>query len=313
MHKVEKIKKLPLRSVWRNEAHDFTPWLCANMDYLSEQIGLNIINASSESPTDNFRVDIRAELENNANVVIENQFGPSNHDHLGKIITYRTAFNAKVAIWIVEEARKEHIDACNWLNETDNGCDFYLIRAEIIQIGYSAPAPIFTVEAAPSSESIAIGKIKKEQSERHKKRFEFWSELLKVFKADKEITSFKNVNPTTDSFISGATGIGGISWTLWLNKDNMRIEVRIDKGKGCDEENIAIFRKLEKHKESIEKVFGNELNWEEMIGYRVCSIRKDFNGGWAQSSDEWPKTIELASDYTKRLIKATKPYIAELK
>ncbi|MBO8444452.1 MAG: DUF4268 domain-containing protein [Bacteroidetes bacterium] len=313
MNKVEKIKRFPLKSVWKNEAHDFTPWLCANMDYLSEQLGFNIINASSELSSDNFRVDIQAELENGSCVVIENQFGLSNHDHLGKIITYRTAFDAKVAIWIVEEARKEHIDACNWLNETDNGCDFYLIRVEVIQIGDSAPAPLFTIEAAPSSESIAIGKIKKEQSERHMKRFEFWSELLKMFKADKEITSFRNVNPTTDSFVSGATGIGGITWTLWLNKDNMRLEVRIDKGKGCDEENIAIFRKLEKHRENIEKEFGGGLNWEEMTGYRLCSIRKDFEGGWAWPKDEWPKIIGTAVDYTRRLIKATKPYIAELK
>ena len=58
MNKVEKIKKFPLKSVWKNEAHDFTPWLCANMDYLSEQLGFNIINASSESSSDNFRVDI---------------------------------------------------------------------------------------------------------------------------------------------------------------------------------------------------------------------------------------------------------------
>ena len=312
MDKIEKIRKRPLRSVWKNEAHDFTPWLCANMDYLSEQLGLNISNPVSEAQSENFKVDIQAESDNGP-VVIENQFGPSNHDHLGKIITYRTAFNAKIAIWIVEEARKEHIDACNWLNETDNGCSFYLVRVEVIQIGDSAPAPLFTVEAAPSAESIAIGKIRKEQSERHLKRFRFWTELLKVFKADKEITSFRNVNPTSDSLITGATGIGGISWTLWLAKDYMRLEVRIDKGKGSNEENIAIFRKLEKHRAIIDEEFGSELNWEEMTGYRLCSIRKDFAGGWASPEEEWPDIIKTAADYTKRLIKATKPYITELK
>lgn len=93
----------------------------------------------------------------------------------------------------------------------------------------------------------------------------------------------------------------------------MRLEVRIDKGKGCDEENIAIFRKLEKHRENIEKEFGSSLNWEEMTGYRLCSIRKDFDGGWAWPKDEWPKIIEIAAGHTRRLIKATKPYIAELK
>ena len=145
------------------------------------------------------------------------------------------------------------------------------------------------------------------------KRFRFWTELLKVFKEDKEITSFRNVNPTSDSLITGATGIGGISWTLWLAKDYMRLEVRIDKGKGSNEENIAIFRKLEKHRAIIDKEFGSELNWEEMTGYRLCSIRKDFAGGWASPEEEWPDIIKTAADYTKRPIKATKPYITELK
>ena len=113
--------------------------------------------------------------------------------------------------------------------------------------------------------------------------------------------------------MTGATGIGGISWTLWLAKDYMRLEVRIDKGKGSNEENIAIFRKLEKHRAIIDKEFGSELNWEEMTGYRLCSIRKDFAGGWASPEEEWPNIIKTAADYTKRLIKATKPYITELK
>ena len=311
------MKYVPIRDVWPSESSDFTPWLARPeiLDKLGDTIGISFGSAVQEAQVGTYRVDIFA-TENSTegrNIIIENQYGQTNHDHLGKIITYRTAFNAKIAIWIVEEARKEHIDACNWLNETDSGCSFYLVRVEVIQIGDSAPAPLFTIEAAPSAESIAIGKIRKEQSERHLKRFRFWTELLKVFKADKEITSFRNVNPTSDSLITGATGIGGISWTLWLAKDYMRLEVRIDKGKGSNEENIAIFRKLEKHRAIIDKEFGSELNWEEMTGYRLCSIRKDFAGGWASPEEEWPDIIKTAADYTKRLIKATKPYITELK
>ena len=91
MDKIEKIRKRPLRSVWKNEAHDFTPWLCANMDYLSEQLGLNISNPVSEAQSENFKVDIQAESDNGP-VVIENQFGPSNHLPTGLRSTQKSQY-----------------------------------------------------------------------------------------------------------------------------------------------------------------------------------------------------------------------------
>ncbi len=69
-------------------------------------------------------------------VIIENQLERSNHDHLGKLITYLTALEAKVAIWIVREPRPEHVKAVAWLNETSSAA-FYLVKVEAIQIGES--------------------------------------------------------------------------------------------------------------------------------------------------------------------------------
>ena len=36
-------------------------------------------------------------------VIIENQLEQSNHDHLGKIITYASSLDTKVVVWSVKE------------------------------------------------------------------------------------------------------------------------------------------------------------------------------------------------------------------
>jgi len=96
-------------------------------------------------------VDLVAEDDSGNLVIIENQLERSNHDHLGKLITYLTALEAKVAIWIVREPRPEHVKAVAWLNETSSAA-FYLVKVEAIQIGESPPA--VDVEPQPVTNAI---------------------------------------------------------------------------------------------------------------------------------------------------------------
>jgi hypothetical protein len=109
--------------------------------------------------------------------VIENQLERSNHDHLGKLITY-TAFNdARVAVWIVSDPRPEHVRAISWLNEAAPA-QFYLLKIEGIRIGNSPPAPLLTLIVGPSEESREAGEAKKDRAERYQIRRRFWTELL---------------------------------------------------------------------------------------------------------------------------------------
>lgn len=313
MSTIGKIETINLRKHFKSESGDFTPWLSDNLDYVSEAIHLKLVNPSTEQTSENFRVDIQAELEDGSGVVIENQFGDSNHDHLGKIITYRTAFDAKVAIWIVEKAKQEHVEALNWLNETDNGCDFYLLELQLIRIGDSPLGPLFTIKSAPSKEAREKGEIKRAETRRHEMRYKFWGELLKQAKADKALPAFKNSSATKDSFISSGTGIGGVQWTLWVTKDIVRCELRIDKGKGSEEENLKILHQLMESREQIEKAYGADLNWEELEGYRTTSIRTEFPGGYNTPEEEWPALIATDLENIKRFINALKEPVSKLR
>jgi hypothetical protein len=123
-----------------------------------------------------------AEDTNGNTVIIENQLRKTDHDHLGKILTYISNIGAKIAIWISSKPRREHERAIEWLNQANMDTYFYLFKVEAFKIGDSDPAPKFTIISGPSETVVDIGKEKKELSERHKKRLKFWESLLKKVK-----------------------------------------------------------------------------------------------------------------------------------
>jgi hypothetical protein len=92
---VGRLQRVALREVWKHEAQDFTQWLQNNIDVLNESLDLNLVGANRERSAGDFSVDLVAEDEGGGTIIIENQLEKSNHDHLGKLITYLTAIGAK--------------------------------------------------------------------------------------------------------------------------------------------------------------------------------------------------------------------------
>ena len=312
MKEINKITRINLKEVWRYEDRELTPWLCDNIDVIGDVVGIQLTNAIKEQSTGVFSVDIKAEdLQGNI-VIIENQFGNSDHDHLGKLITYLSSFDAKTAIWIVETPRTEHINAINWLNEGSNGCNFYLLKLEAIKIGSSQPAPLLTKIVGPSDESRNLGQVKKDDAERFNLRQIFWEKLLSKAK-NKGLSSFNSISPTKDSWIGAASGTRGLQFVFWVNQFSTRIELRIDRGKGSEEENLKILNSLKNHTNEIETSFGEGLQWADLEGYRVCSVRKDYEGGgYKNSIDEIEAITEKLVESMLKLEKATKPFIKQL-
>lgn len=105
LSKLEEIKDL--RTVWPHEALDFTPWLSQddNINLLADAIGLDITVDETESSVGDFNVDILAsETGTDRKIIIENQLEDTDHDHLGKLITYASGKGAdKTFIKILDE------------------------------------------------------------------------------------------------------------------------------------------------------------------------------------------------------------------
>ena len=303
---IGKLQRLPLRSVWKHEAVDFTTWLEENTDVLSEVLDFNISSAEREKSAGAFSVDLVAEDENGHTVVIENQLEKSDHDHLGKVLTYLAALDARAAVWIVSRPRPEHVKAVTWLNEATS-TPFYLVQVEAVKIGESEPAPLLTRIVGPSVEAQEFGRTKKELSERHNIRHRFWTQLLDHAKGKTKLHA--NISPCPYNWLG--TSKNSLWWNYAIRQHDAQAELYIDRTDG--EVNFAIFDQLIENKEKVESAFGEPLEWQRLEGKRACRVRHRVgHGGW-RDEEKWPEVIEAMVDSMIRLEKALRPHVKALK
>lgn len=309
---IGKLEKVELRELWKHEEYGFSAWLAANLDALSEVIGISLSEPEREAKIGTFEVDIVAEDGEGNRVIVENQLEQTNHDHLGKLITYLTNLDAKTAVWITKFARPEHRRAVAWLNEiTPNDVSFFLVQLEAFRIGNSDPAPLFTVVEGPSEDVKEIGGNKKELAERHVRRLRFWEMLLARAKS-KGVLWHTSRSPSRDMWLSVGAGRTGFNFNylMWMNDDSA-VELYLDTGEA--EPNKAIFDTLFAKRAVIDKAFGGELQWMRKDEKRACRIQHTIAlGGLTSSEDKWPTIQDAMIDAMDRLVKALKPHIAEL-
>jgi hypothetical protein len=139
-----KIKKVNIREIWQHEAHNFTPWLAENIEKLGESVGMDLELIEQEASVGNYSLDILAkDLSTGHNIIIENQFGDTDHDHLGKMLTYAAGFDASKVIWISENVRDEHRQTIEWLNQrTDTDTQFLQLKLKFLELTNPNPPTI---------------------------------------------------------------------------------------------------------------------------------------------------------------------------
>ena len=137
-----KDRKIPngMKSVWKNEEKSFSPWIVNHLQEISDLINIPLGNiVETEKRVGPYEADIVFNTKDiddeDELVVIENQFGKSNHDHLGKSLTYMTNLDAKILIWIGDSFSEEHKNAIVSLNRmTDTEYRFYAIAVNVYNI-----------------------------------------------------------------------------------------------------------------------------------------------------------------------------------
>ena len=309
--KIGKLEKVPLREIWKKEAKDFTRWLEKNIDYLNESLDLSFSSVEAEKSAGKFSVDLLAEDNEGKPVVIECQLEKTDHDHLGKVLTYLTWHEAKTVVWICSDPRPEHIKAMNWLNEVSPAdMSFYLVKVEGVRIGESPPAPSFSVICAPSEETKDLGKTKVKIAERHIRRQEFWKQLLE--KSKRRTGLHANISPGKYGFIGTGAGKSGLAYNYGITYKYGMVELYIDRGKGSEETNKQIFDALHAKKEEIEVSFGEPLIWERLDDRRGCRICRKFSKVGLKDKDKWDDLQAKMIDAMIRLESSLRSHITEL-
>jgi hypothetical protein len=308
---VARLERLKLREAFPSEVKDFSRWLHENIDELGRVLGLELSNPGKERPAGDFSVDLIAEDAEGGIVIIENQLGRSDHDHLGKVLTYLTAFEAKAAIWIMETPRVEHVNAMAWLNQSSSA-DFYMVKLEAVRIGDSDVAPLMTLIVGPSEDTKIITEEKQEIVARYGERRKFWEGLLPT--ANAMTTLHAGRSPTKDSWISSSAGKRGIDYTYVIRQHDVQVEVWISRGSGQTVENKHIFDTLAENKDQIQTVFGSpQLEWQRLDEKEGCRIRAVSSIGGYRDPEKWPDVFSWMTDRMIALDKAFRPYINALK
>lgn len=260
-----------LRSVWPNEASDFTPWLAENINLLNSATGLSLEVVEQESSVGSFSLDILAQdSESGANAVIENQLEDTNHDHLGKLLTYAAGKSAKYIIWIVKNARDEHRAAIEWLNNnTIDSVGFFLIEIQLWMIDGSVPAPKLNVVEQPNDWT----KISKHSPGSSggaavQFKYEYWTAFNDyAFQNIRFAKEFNRHKASSDHWYVLNIGSSDAHISLLVNTRTAVIAVEF-----AISDNKALFDKLYKHKESIETALEEVLDWRRLDTKKASRI-----------------------------------------
>jgi len=208
-----------VRLVWKKE-NDFSNWLVTDdgINLLADELGIEIENLRRESRPGDFPCDVVGNLLGDENhiVVIENQFGKTNHDHLGKLLTYAAVHKAMTGIWISETISDDHRQVIDWLNDnTPTNINFYLVGLRLYRIGQSPVAPQLDVVCRPNT-SVKETKSVLSQADRERQawRRNMWIGIQESVKAAKP--PFRLQRPGDEHWSSIAIGRYGFHLNMLL-------------------------------------------------------------------------------------------------
>jgi hypothetical protein len=309
MRQLGVLKPVEPREVWRNEP-EFSSWLKENIASLAKSLGLEVdLVLDREVEAGEFAADLAGkELTSGRKIVIENQLGATNHDHLGKVITYASNLDGGVVVWIAGEFRPEHRRALEWMNvHTDDAVRLFGVELRVLRVDDSDPAVEFRIVAEPAE----TDKPPQSLTVRQRAYLAFFTDLLtRLKKTRKGMTAANRAYP--QSWFEVPAGKSGFRYVFsFAQNEQFRVELYIDVQN--KDQNEAYLKALEAEAKAIDKAIGHQLSWEQLKERRACRIAA-YTPGTIDSSDEDLEKLKVwALDMIGRFVEAFSERIRKLK
>lgn len=118
---------------------------------------------------------------------------------------------------------------------------------------------------------------------------------------------FSNLKPSKDHWLSTGAGKTGVAYTMVISKKYARIEITL--GSSKKDINKIHFQKLEKNKNEIENIFGNQLEWELLPDSKMSRIK--FENPYLNLFDEenWDEIDQFFIEHLPKFKLAFEKYI----
>lgn len=308
------LDRVAIRDVWPMEAGDFTPWLAKNVELISEAMGMDLQLEGQEIKVGSYSADlVLKEVSSGAVVVVENMYGQTDHDHIGKLITYAAGLDASYAVLLAENFRPEHRSALNWLNSiSKEDCGFFGLGLETWRIANSNPAPRLRIDVQPDDWTKSV-RAPKEESPRQALYRRFWAEMQSDFRADNRTWAGRG-KPSRDPWMPFKSR-QGVQFIVTFCRPGgirrLRCEAYVDTG---DEESTAkLYELLKVRRNEIEEAFGAELEWSRLQNRRASRISSYFPQRIGiEEENLWPKARDWAVSTLGCLRSAIEPLLDDL-
>lgn len=314
-----RLERVALREAWPDEARNFTPWLAddANLALLGETLGIQLELETTERAVGAFSADILAkEVGTERWVLVENQIEPTDHKHLGQLLTYAAGLNAQTVIWIAEGFREEHRAALDFLNSaTTDEFRFFGLQIELYKIGQSEFAPSFTVVAKPNAWSRRAHATKQAAegnlSPTQEVSRDFWQAMIDS--AGESYPQLSGKAPSKLSWQTAETIRSSKGFTVSSNAAfTMQSRIRVEAYLGGPLAKAA-FWELNQSKSQIEEAFGQPLEWEELPNGQDSRIAFYMDGKHDRTRKQsWPEIQNWLLPHWRKLADALRPFALKL-
>lgn len=300
--RLSRLLPVALTRVWPTEPRDFTPWLLDNAALLGEALGIDLELEAREHRVGRYYLDLLGrDVETGHPVIVENQYGTTDHNHLGQLLTYAGGTDPTTVVWIAERFSDEHRAALGWLNRrTTTDVRFFgvEVRAITLEGADHLVAPMFDVVVEPNDwerKALAAAQGGVAPSPRQELYREFWT----VFEEEAKARRWTNGRAPGSNWWDLPSGSRGATWSVSFTNFGARSELNFSQLQ--PEVSVARLRALATRQTELEVAFGGPLHFDELEGKRSCRMEARVDGPKIDNRDEWPVYLAWFIDSQMRL------------